>query len=119
LTPQADAAVPADVVCGDDPGPDEPEDPALRQLYQQIGMMPLSAEDWAAAEPRAAEAAREQEERERACWKEQLDQERRQQLEELARRNEAFAATRRGPPDRGGHDPAAGREAGRAPPEEG
>jgi hypothetical protein len=72
LTPQAGAALPEDVACGDDPGPDELEDPSLRELYQQIAMMPQSAEDRAAAELLAAEAAREQEQREQA-WKERLD----------------------------------------------
>jgi hypothetical protein len=118
LTPQAAAAVPGDLACGDDPEPDEPEDPTLLELYQQIAMMPQSAEDRAAAELLAAEAAREQEQRERA-WKERLDQERRQQLEELDRRYQAFAATRRNPPDPGEHDPAGGGEAGRAPPDQG
>src|SRR5262249_11890157 len=50
LTPQAAAAVPGDLACGDDPEPDEPEDPTLLELYQQIAMMPQSAEDRAAAE---------------------------------------------------------------------
>jgi hypothetical protein len=110
LTPQADAAVPSDAACGDDPGPDEPQDPELLEIDRQIEAIEITA----------GEAAREQEQREQAS-KARHDQERRQQLEEPERRYEAFVATRRNPPDPGEHDdgPSVGGGAGRAPPDQG
>jgi hypothetical protein len=112
LTPQAVAAVPADPARGDDLGPDEPLDPELIELYQRIVAIRPGPEDQA-----AAEMSREEEQWERQR-KERLDWARREQLEELDRRNETFLKTRRDPPD---PDPAAGAggEAGRAPPDQG
>jgi hypothetical protein len=84
------------------------------EICQRIAAIRRGADDRAAAEI-LAHMSREQEQREQERT-DRLDQERRAQLEELDRRNEAFLKTRRDPPDRGGHDPGSGGEAGRAPP---
>jgi hypothetical protein len=114
LTPPTAEVASADPACGEDLGRHDPQDPALGEIDQEIERILRLADERAVAELLAA-TSREQEQWQQE-WKERLDQERRQQLEELARRNEAFVATRRNPPDSGGHDPAAGGETGRAPP---
>jgi hypothetical protein len=113
LPPQTAEVLATEPECGDDPGPQEPQDPTFEEVHQQIEAIRRRADDQA-----AAELSREQERWEQAR-KERLDQEWRQQLEELDRRNQAFFESRRDPPDRGGRDPAAGGEAGRAPPSAG
>jgi hypothetical protein len=110
LTPQTDEALAGDPACGDDPESDEPPDPELMEISKQIEMIGRMADE------RAAAAVLREQEHSEQTRKERLDREWRQQLEAVVRRNQAFLERRRDPPDRGGRDPAAGGEAGRAPP---